>query len=80
MSVAAEGAGAQRVAAVTDGAGAIGGAIVAALEASGHRVVVMDRNAEISLTRRRRGAVRPSCSTGKAAATCWFTPQQPSTR
>jgi nucleoside-diphosphate-sugar epimerase len=59
MSVAAEGAGAQRVAAVTGGAGAIGGAIVAALEASGHRVVVMDRNAEISLTRRRRGAVRP---------------------
>ena len=49
MSVAAEGAGAQRVAAVTGGAGAIGGAIVAALEASGHRVVVIDRNAEISV-------------------------------
>ncbi|MCU1694231.1 MAG: short-chain dehydrogenase/reductase [Mycobacterium sp.] len=49
MTVAAGGTGAQRVAAVTGGAGAIGGAIVAALEASGHRVVVIDRNAEISV-------------------------------
>jgi hypothetical protein len=39
MTVAAGGTGAQRV----------GGAIVAALEASGHRVVVIDRNAEISV-------------------------------
>ena len=49
MSVAAEGAGAQRVAAVSGGAGAIGRAIVAALAASGHRVVVIDLNAEISV-------------------------------
>jgi NAD(P)-dependent dehydrogenase (short-subunit alcohol dehydrogenase family) len=49
MSVAAEGAGAQRVAAVSGGAGAIGRAIVAALAASGRRVVVIDRNAEISV-------------------------------
>jgi NAD(P)-dependent dehydrogenase (short-subunit alcohol dehydrogenase family) len=39
---------AQRIAAVTGGAGAIGGAIVAALQAGGYRVVVIDRDAEIS--------------------------------
>jgi NAD(P)-dependent dehydrogenase (short-subunit alcohol dehydrogenase family) len=33
--------GGQRVAVVTGGAGAIGGAIVAALQAGGHRVVVI---------------------------------------
>jgi len=76
MSVAAEGAGAQRVAAVTDGAGAIGGAIVAAVEASGHRVVVIDRNAEISVVVTEEAAKRG----GAAAATCWFTPRQPLTR
>jgi 3-oxoacyl-[acyl-carrier protein] reductase len=40
--------GDQRVAIVTGGAGAIGSAIVAALQDSGHRVAVIDRNAEIS--------------------------------
>jgi NAD(P)-dependent dehydrogenase (short-subunit alcohol dehydrogenase family) len=39
---------AERVAVVTGGAGAIGGAIVAALQADGHRVVVIDRDAEVS--------------------------------
>ena len=38
----------QRIAVVTGGAGAIGGAIVAALQAGGHRVVVIDRDAEVS--------------------------------
>jgi nucleoside-diphosphate-sugar epimerase len=38
-----------RIAAVTGGAGAVGGAIVAALQALGHRVVVIDRDADISL-------------------------------
>src|SRR5258708_6561186 len=38
----------QRIAVVTGGAGALGGAIVAALEAGGQRVVVIDRDAEIT--------------------------------
>ncbi|MGP3534204.1 SDR family NAD(P)-dependent oxidoreductase [Microbacterium sp. RD1] len=38
----------QRVAVVTGGAGAIGSAVVAALEASGHRTVVIDRAAGIA--------------------------------
>ena len=48
MSAPPKGAGAQRIAVVTGGAGAIGGAIVAALRTDGHRVVVLDRDAEIS--------------------------------
>ena len=48
MSAAPARVGAERVAVVTGGAGAIGGAIVAALGAGGHRVVVIDRAAEIS--------------------------------
>jgi len=48
VSAAPKGVGAGRIAVVTGGAGAIGGAIVAALRADGHRVVVIDRNAEIS--------------------------------
>ncbi len=48
MSAAPEGAGAERIAVVTGGAGAIGEAIVAALRVGGHRVVVIDRHAEIS--------------------------------
>jgi NAD(P)-dependent dehydrogenase (short-subunit alcohol dehydrogenase family) len=48
VSTAPESAGAGRIAVVTGGAGAIGGAIVAALRAGGHRVVVIDRQAEIS--------------------------------
>ena len=39
----------ERVAVVTGGAGAIGSAIVAALSASGHRVVVMDRTGDVSV-------------------------------
>ena len=66
----------KRVAAVTGGAGAIGGAIVAALEASGHRVVVIDRNAEISVDLTDEASTRG----GAAAAACWFTPRQPLTR
>ena len=48
MSAALKSEGAQRIAVVTGGAGAIGGVIVAALQAGGHRVVVIDRDAEIS--------------------------------
>jgi nucleoside-diphosphate-sugar epimerase len=39
VSAVPEGAGAERIAVVTGGAGAIGGAIVAALRADGHRPV-----------------------------------------
>ena len=35
-----------RVAAVTGGAGAIGGAIVAGLRAAGHEVVILDRDGD----------------------------------
>lgn len=48
MSAAVVGEGARRIAVVTGGAGAIGGAIAAALQAGGDRVVVIDRDAEIS--------------------------------
>jgi NAD(P)-dependent dehydrogenase (short-subunit alcohol dehydrogenase family) len=40
--------GERRVALVTGGAGSIGAAIVAALERDGHRVAVLDRDAEIA--------------------------------
>jgi nucleoside-diphosphate-sugar epimerase len=49
MSATANGADDQRIAVVTGGAGAIGSAIVAALQSGGHRVVVIDRDAEISV-------------------------------
>lgn len=39
--------GGQRVAVVTGGAGAIGSAVVAALGASGHRTVVLDRTGDV---------------------------------
>lgn len=48
MNAGAKGEDPRRIAVVTGGAGAIGGAIVAALEAGGHRVVVIDRAAEVS--------------------------------
>ena len=47
MSATLNDEGAQRIAVVTGGAGAIGGAIGVALQAGGHRVVVIDRDAEI---------------------------------
>jgi len=64
MSAPPKGAGARRIAVVTGGAGAIGGAIVAALRTDGHRVVVLDRDAEIS------------ADLGSAAATSSFTPRR----
>jgi len=41
-------AGHERVAVVTGGAGAIGSAIVAALQASGHQTVILDRTGDIA--------------------------------
>ena len=52
-----------RVAVVTGGAGAIGGAIVRALQASGHRTVVIDRDSVISAD------LGSEASTRQAAAT-----------
>ena len=52
-----------RVAVVTGGAGAIGGAIVRALQASGHRTVVIDRDGTISAD------LGSESSTREAAAT-----------
>jgi NAD(P)-dependent dehydrogenase (short-subunit alcohol dehydrogenase family) len=52
-----------RVAVVTGGAGAIGGAIVRALQASGHRTVVIDRDGTISAD------LGSESSTRQAAAT-----------
>jgi NAD(P)-dependent dehydrogenase (short-subunit alcohol dehydrogenase family) len=52
-----------RVAVVTGGAGAIGGTIVRALQASGHRTVVIDRDSAISAD------LGSEASTRQAAAT-----------
>jgi NAD(P)-dependent dehydrogenase (short-subunit alcohol dehydrogenase family) len=47
-----------RVAAVTGGAGAIGGAIVAGLRAAGHEVVIFDLNGTPVVDLANRGAVQ----------------------
>ena len=52
-----------RVAVVTGGAGAIGGTIVRALQASGHRTAVIDRDSAISAD------LGSEASTRQAAAT-----------
>ena len=48
MTTSESAAATERVAVVTGGAGAIGTAIVAALQANGHRVVVIDRTGDVS--------------------------------
>lgn len=52
----------RRVALVTGGAGAIGGAIVAALEADGHRVVALDREAELACDLASEAATRAAAA------------------
>jgi nucleoside-diphosphate-sugar epimerase len=47
-----------RVAAVTGGAGAIGGAIVAGLRAAGYEVAILDLNGDPPVDLAERGAVR----------------------
>jgi nucleoside-diphosphate-sugar epimerase len=48
-----------RVAVVTDGAGAIGGTIVRALQASGHLTAVIDRDSAISADAPKQTAQSP---------------------
>ena len=52
----------ERVAVVTGGAGAIGSAIVAALSANGHRVVVMDRTGDVEADLSSEGSTRSAAS------------------
>jgi NAD(P)-dependent dehydrogenase (short-subunit alcohol dehydrogenase family) len=51
-----------RVAAVTGGAGAIGGAIVAGLRAAGHEVVILDRDGDPPIDLAEPGAVRAAAA------------------
>jgi pyridoxal 4-dehydrogenase len=51
-----------RVAAVTGGAGAIGGAIAAGLRAAGHEVVIFDRNGDLPVDLGERSAVQTAAA------------------
>jgi nucleoside-diphosphate-sugar epimerase len=51
-----------RVAAVTGGAGAIGGAIVAGLRAAGHEVVILDRDGDPPIDLAEPDAVRAAAA------------------
>ena len=51
-----------RVAAVTGGAGAIGGAIAASLRAAGHQVVILDRDGDPPVDLAQPDAVRAAAA------------------
>jgi nucleoside-diphosphate-sugar epimerase len=55
-----------RVAAVTGGAGAIGGAIVVGLRAAGHEVVILDRDGDAPVAPAEPDAVRAAAPAGTA--------------
>jgi NAD(P)-dependent dehydrogenase (short-subunit alcohol dehydrogenase family) len=57
-----EGGNGQRVAVVTGGAGAIGGAIAAELAASGHTVVILDRAGDPAVDLSQAGQVREAAA------------------
>ena len=66
-----------RVATVTGGAGAIGGAIVAGLRAAGHEVVILDRDGDPPVDLAETDAVRAAAagvrSVSTDAAMSWST-------